>query len=188
MQSVKEKLFHLEATPPADAWEKIVGKLDEIEGKVTALEKPHRRSVWMFYGMTAAAAVTILILSGIFFNKHKDPQVTKANLFVTTQTRDSIQQNQHMLESIINSPDPEKFIATQGISGHYITISGPEGTPVKISPKLATLIVSANEGHPPKPVWSKTIDKWQHLMLTSTLSPSSVNLMDIVKLASSNIE
>lgn len=188
MQSVKEKLYNFEATPPAKTWENIALELDEPEAKIKPIQSRKRRPVWAFYGMTAAAALVILLLSGIFSNKNKDSGNSHANQFVTTHTEDSVEQNQQMLESIINAPNPEALIASEGLANHYIIIKGPEGTPVKISPKLATLIVSADEGRPPKPVWDKTIDKWQKIMLTSTLSPSSVNLMDIVQLASSNGE
>ena len=70
----------------------------------------------------------------------------------------------------------------------YITISGPEGEPVKISPKVATLIISADGENPPKPVWNQKINKWQHIMLTNNITPTSGNLIDIIQKASNTIE
>ena len=67
----------------------------------------------------------------------------------------------------------------------YLTIAGPECEPVKISPKVATLIESTDNEYPPKPVWNKKIEKWQEIMLGSTLSPTSTNLLDVVQLSSS---
>ena len=63
---------------------------------------------------------------------------------------------------------------------------GPEGQPVKISTKAATLIVSADDEYPPKPVWNKKIEKWKQIMLSSTLSPTSTNLLEIVQVPSSS--
>ena len=68
----------------------------------------------------------------------------------------------------------------------YLTVANPEGQPVKISPKVATLIISADHGFPPKPVWNKKISKWQKIMLSSTVLPTSANLIDLVKLAAKN--
>jgi len=66
-------------------------------------------------------------------------------------------------------------------------VAGPEGQPVKISPKAATLIIAANNDFPPKPTWSKKVDKWQKIMLSSTISPTFAGIADLV-VDASNME
>ena len=73
-------------------------------------------------------------------------------------------------------------------SKKYITIAGPEGQPVKISAKVATLILSADKEYPPKPVWNSKIDKWQQIMLSNTISPTSSGMMDMFQMVSNNME
>src|SRR5690606_4257864 len=90
-------------------------------------------------------------------------------------------ENNEALENIINAPADQKLIAGKTDSGlKYITISGPEGTPVKISPKAATLIISADGEFPPKPVWDKKIDKWQKIMLNQNTASSPTGLMEML--------
>ena len=64
----------------------------------------------------------------------------------------------------------------------YITISGPQGQPVKISSKAASLIVSSDDQNPPNPVWSDKVNKWKDIMKANTLSPATANFLDIVEL------
>lgn len=186
MQTVKDKLHKLEVNPPANAWDSIEKQLNA--GKVIPLQHK-RRSIRRFYALTAAAAIIILLLAGIFFKKNRNlSDEVATNTQTIPQGEDSLEKNKQMLESIINSSNPEELIAQKEYTNTYITIEGPEGQPVKISPKLAIFIVSADEGHPPKPVWNQTINKWQHILLTSTLSPNSANLMDIVQLAETSTD
>ena len=92
-------------------------------------------------------------------------------------------------------PEEKKLLAFHsqkktGQSKKYITIAGPEGQAVKISPKAATLILSADNDYPPNPVWNKKINKWKQIMLSNTMSPTSTSLVDILLLAANtdNIE
>jgi hypothetical protein len=99
--------------------------------------------------------------------------------------------NQKILETIIHNPPEKKEIIAKDLTKEshgkkYLTVAGPEGQPVKISPKVATLIVSADHEFPPKPVWSKKIDKWKKIMLSSTISPTSANLVDLIQVAANN--
>ena len=97
-------------------------------------------------------------------------------------------QAQKILKSIINNPQEKREIVSKEsnpdiITKKYLTVAGPEGQPIKISPKVATLIISADNEYPPKPVWSKEIRKWQKIMLSSTIPPTSANFVDMVQLA-----
>jgi hypothetical protein len=103
--------------------------------------------------------------------------------------KDSMILNQKILEAIIhNSKEKKEIVANQwkavNLPKKYITVAGPEGQPVKISPKVATLIIAADNEFPPKPIWSKKVNKWQKIMLSSTISPTSVGLADLVQDAS----
>ena len=63
----------------------------------------------------------------------------------------------------------------------YITIMGPQGQPVKISSKAASLLVSTNET-PADPKWNKKIIQWKNAMQSNTLAATPGNFMDIVEL------
>lgn len=195
MQNFKNKLYNYETPPPEDLWTKISGELDEQ--KVVQLKGLRGRSKFIFYGATAAAALIIIFVSNNFFNKHSTEispgNNSKSSGYISTVADDSINQNYQLLEKIINTPKDKKLLASnkvgaEGFSKKYITIAGPEGQPVKISAKVATLILSADKEYPPKPVWNETIDKWQQIMLSNTFSPTSSGLIEMIQMESQNME
>jgi hypothetical protein len=195
MQNFKNKLYNYETPPPADLWTKISGELDDQ--KVVQLKGLRGRSKLIFYGATAAAALIIIFVSSNFFNKHStgiSPEKNSGSSgYISSVAADSINQNYQLLEKIINTPKDKKLlasnkVASEGFSKKYITIAGPEGQPVKISAKVATLILSADKEYPPKPVWNETIDKWQQIMLSNTFSPTSSGLIEMIQMESQNME
>jgi hypothetical protein len=188
MQNFKNKLYHFETPPPEGIWDEIA---EELQNEKVIQMHGHRKSKFLFYGATAAASVIIIFLGSIFFNKSKDliPTAkvqTKTDRLLAKKIKDSITLNQKILESIIHNPEKKEVAQKASKNDHkkYLTIAGPEGQPVKISPKVATLIISADHEFPPKPVWSNKINKWQKIMLSSTASPTSANLIDLMKLVS----
>lgn len=194
MENFKEKLYNYEAEPPSNVWENISAELNHADPKIISLRKKSR---FIFYGVTAAASLVIIFLSSIFFNKssiHKNsPAVNQSQNITAKEIQDSISLNNKILEEIINSAKDKNTIAQNYESAmlkgkRYLTIAGPEGQPVKISPKVATLIESADNEFPPKPVWNKKIEKWKQIMLSTTLSPTSTNLLDVAQLYSNNNE
>ena len=195
MQNFKNKLYNYETLPPEDIWSKITGELDGH--KVVQLKGWRGRSKFIYYGATAAAALIIIFVSNIFLNKNSREftpgESSKSNSYLSSTTTDSISQNYQLLEKIINTPEDKKLIASNnivvdGFAKKYITIAGPEGQPVKISAKVATLILSADKEYPPKPVWNEKIDKWQQIMLSNTFSPTSSGLLDMIQMAGNNME
>ena len=195
MQNFKDKLYNYETPPPEDMWSKISGELDDQ--KVVQLKGLRGKSKFIYYGITAAAALLIILVSNIFFNKDsKDPltgeNIVKSGSYFSSANPDSINLNYQLLEKIINTPKNEKLLAyndlTDGFSKRYITIEGPQGQPVKISAKVATLILSADKEYPPKPVWNEKIDEWQQIMLSNTFSTTSAGLMDMMQTVSNNLE
>ncbi len=192
MQNFKNKLYNYETPPPEGIWSNIVLELDDE--KIIKMPGLRRRSKFLFYGSTAAAFLVIIFISTFFFNKNKEIKsvanapVLRVNNLVTQKIKDSIALNYRILETIINAPQDKKLLASNFEKNDvqakkYITIAGPEGQPVKISPKAATLILSADNEYPPKPVWNKKIEKWKQIMLSNTTSPTSTNLVDILLLA-----
>ena len=125
-------------------------------------------------------------------NKNTDKQEVASISSITQDSaankgvNDSL--NNKALKSIIESSKDKSLTKGSGITTtnekKYITIAGPGGQPVKISSKVATLIVSADNDYPPKPVWDKKIEKWKDIMLSSTISPTATNLLDIMQLSS----
>jgi hypothetical protein len=188
MENFKDKLYHYQATPPEGAWNKIVDELkNENDIKIPRLRS---KSKFLFYSLTAAASLIIILLSTFLFNKNKEIKplaevpVTKVDNLDSQKVKDSIELNKQILEKIIQTPPDKKLLASNfKTAKKYVTIAGPEGQPVKISTKAATLILSADDEYPPKPVWNKKIEKWKQIMLSSTTSPTATNLVDILQLA-----
>ncbi len=193
MQNFKNKLYHYETPPPEDVWKHIA---EELQHEEVINLYARRKSKFLFYGATAAASVVIIFVGSLFFNKNKEADTTASTQtkheLLAEKVEDSMNLNQKILESIIHNPQEKKDIISKDLSKtkKYLTVANPEGQPVKISPKVATLIISADHEFPPKPVWNKKIDKWQKIMLASTISPTSVNLIDLIQLAanSENVE
>jgi hypothetical protein len=205
MQNFKHRLYQYEAIPPEKIWSNIEQELNKDSSrnnKVVKLESPKRKNRLLFYGFAAAASLLIIFLSGILFRKdqHITPVAVapalKVENLVTQNVKDSISLNQQILEKIINTAPEEKKVLAYNFERHdgqgkkYLTIAGPEGQPVKISAKAATLIVSADDEFPPKPIWNKKIDKWKQIMLSNTTSPTATSLVDILENAaySDNVE
>ena len=197
MQDFKKKLYNYEAEPPAEIWDNINAELNESEQKKFPITRLRKKSKFIFYGLTAAASLAIIFLSSVLFNKSEKNQnlnsIASANQpqnLISKKIQDSLNLNNKILKDIINSTKDKNLLAqnyenssTKGKK--YLTIAGPDCQPVKISPKVATLIESADNEYPPKPVWNKKIDKWKQIMLNTTFSPTSTNLLDIVQLSSS---
>ena len=191
MEKFNSRLYHFEAEPPAFIWENISDTLGE-KNNFHRIHRKGRGAVWI----AAAAACIVFLIAGIFYktNGDKTHNVVSAVIKPIPGSRqDSMAVNNTLLEKIINTPESQKLIAYNHLSndGHskkYITIAGPEGQPVKISSKVATLIISADGEYPPKPVWDKKIEKWKQIMLNSTLSPTSTSLVDILQSSNSSME
>ena len=192
MENFKNRVYNYEITPPPEIWEKIADELNNE--KVVEIRGLRRRSKFLFYGLTAAASLVIIFLTGLLLNRNKElkpaanTSAFQVDRLFPDEVKDSIELNYKILEAIINTPPDKKLIASNLdkhslYSKKYITVEGPEGQPVKISTKAATLILSADDEFPPKPVWNKKIDKWKQIMLSNTMPPTSSNLVDIVLLA-----
>lgn len=193
MQNFKNKLYNYETPPPADMWSKISDELDDQ--KVVQLIGLRGKSKFIYYGVTAAAALLIIFVSNIFFNKNSNDSgdnSTDRKSYYSSTSADSINLNYQLLTKIINTPKDEKLLAsndvTENFSKKYITIAGPQGQPVKISAKVATLILSADKDYPPKPVWNEQIDQWQQIMLSNTHSTTSAGLMEMMQMVGNNME
>lgn len=198
MQDFKNRLYNYEDEPPAEIWENINAELNSDVQKVFSMSLLRRKSKLIFYGLTAAASLIIIFLSSVLFNKSGENQQPKTatpvaelqqNNLASKKIQDSITLNNKILDDIIKS-SKNKNLLVQNYENPltkekiYITIAGPEGRPVNISTKVATLIVSVNNDYPPKPVWNKKIEKWKKIMLGSTLSSTPTDLLDIAQVAS----
>ncbi|MEO9022658.1 MAG: hypothetical protein ABI237_17300 [Ginsengibacter sp.] len=192
MQDFKNKLYNYDTPPPEGVWAQII---EELDNKKVLKMYNRKRPRLLFYGITAAASIVIILIGSLFFQKNSGKVIEsytshkmKSDQQNQQKIKDSVILNQQLLKSIINNPaEKEEIVSSPStFTKKYLTIAGPEGHPVKISPKVATLIISADNEFPPRPVWSRKIDKWQKIMLSSTVSPTSANLVDIVELAASN--
>lgn len=184
MKTVKDKLYHFQENPPAGIWENISEKINQAP--VIAIDG-RRRTRRMAFITVAAAVIVILLINVVFVNKNESNQIPA----VASSATDSVEKNNELLEAIIKAPENRKLLASRNVLAEgfmrYFTIEGPEGEPVKISPKVATLIISADNEYPPKPVWDKKIDEWQHIMLTNNMAPTAANLIEIIQQASNHV-
>ena len=190
MKSFKNKLYNYETPPPEEIWRHIS---EEIQNEKIIKLSTRKKSKSLYYFAIAAASLVIIFIGSFFFNNKMESNstadVSKTKTISPEQMKDSIVLNQKILESIIHNPKEKQEIVSNDhkaihIPTKYITIAGPEGKAVKISPKVATLIVYADKGFPPKPVWSNKICKWQEIMLSSTVSTTSAGLADLIQVAS----
>ncbi len=193
MKNFKQKLYDYESTPPKNIWDNIAHELDNSETRVVQIPAFRKRSKFIFYSLTAAASLLIIFISSLLFEKNKntDDRQTASVSAITGDSAASKDRNDSLnsktLKSIIESSKDKSLVAgnftQRGNIKKYITIAGPGGQPVKISSKVATLIVSANNDYPPRPVWDKKINKWKEIMLSSTISPTATNLLDVMQLS-----
>jgi hypothetical protein len=192
MQSFKNRLYNFEAPPPEEMWQHIA---EDLQNEKVVDIPGYKKSKNIYYLAVAAASLVILFIGSFFFKTQKKDINATANVSSKAKTispekmKDSIILNQKILESIIHSPKEKQEIVSNdlkatNITKKYITVAGPGGQPVKISPKVATLIISADNEFPPKPTWSRKIDRWQKIMLSTTVSTTSAGLADVIQLAS----
>lgn len=197
MQNFKNRLYNYEADPPGQIWQNINLELISSDPKVISIKSLRKRSKLIFYGITAAASLILIFIISLLFHKSQKNQsissiaVNQSQNISSKQVQDSLNLNDKILKDIINSTENKNLLAlnyenSSGNGKKYLTIAGPECEPVKISPKVATLIESTDDGYPPKPIWNKKIERWKQIMLSSTLSPTSTNLLDIMQLSSND--
>jgi hypothetical protein len=200
MQNFKDKMFNYEVTPPPESWDIIVSKMAERTGNHLTARKINKT---FYYGMAAAAAVTIIIFSLIFsinnsHQKSNKDSVASSNLdhkpannhrgnLLNTEDKITIPKDNSQDQILSNNTavkDKSKVInpAIASTTKKYIMITGPQGKPVKISSKAATLIVSSDEQNPSKPVWNDKVNKWKDIMKDKILAPTTASFLDIVGL------
>jgi len=193
MQNFKNKLYNYETPPPDEIWNNIS---EGMKGEKVINISHYRKSKFIFYAAAAAISLVIIFLGSLVFKNEKTSSsseniAAREKNISPQKMKDSMFLNQKILESIIHNPKEKKEIVSNdlnqiNIHTKYLTIEGPNGRPVKISPKVATLIVYADKEFPPRPVWSDKICKWQQIMLSSTIPPTSAGLADLVQNASNN--
>ena len=206
MNEVKNKLFDFETIPPEGVWNAIVAELDNSKAKVIAL--PKKRNHLLYY---AAASVFFIVLSLLLFTNRSSNSVNEKlitsspdtsthtnNVIITVPTDDrSIVKNnneklpdknviqQQKRNGVIKIKPKNENILLASNSSRYITIDGPQGQPVKISSKMASLIDSSETKISSKPIWNKKVNEWREIMKSNTLAPTTGNFLDIVELARS---
>lgn len=93
--------------------------------------------------------------------------------------------NQKPDKDAINNNDSAYNNLIASNASRYITIEGPQGQPVKVSSKMASLIDSSETKTASKPIWNKKINEWKEIMKGNTLAPTPGNFLDIVELTKS---
>ena len=203
MQDLKDKMYNYEVTPPKQSWNIIAGTLDSEKAKDQFPAKKINKT--FYYSLSAAAVAAIIIFSLVFWvdnsNKKSNETAVVPSANLKNDTSDNTPENQLPTDDKITVPksNPEDVISANNTlsvkdknklkdpavvfnTKKYITITGPQGKPVKISSKAATLIVSSDDQNPSKPVWSDKVNKWKDIMKANILAPTTANFLDIVGL------
>jgi hypothetical protein len=142
------RMYNYEVAPPKGVWKAIAAELDRSEVKVISIEYGQRRS---FSYMLAAASVTLIIFASMVLRMQSGTFKTATDGLATAY--DSTTKRT------------------------YVMMSNPEGQEVKVSPKVAPLIVSANTSK--KSVSGKKMQKWKNTMMAAT----TTNFLDVIDLA-----
>ena len=201
MQTLKDKMYNYEVTPPKQSWDIIAGSLPG-PGKNEDQFPAKKTNKTFYYSLSAAAAVAIIVFSLVFWvdnsnKKSNETSVSSANLNNGTNndnrltlhnddkitvpkfsTEDEISNN----ATSVKDKNQLKEMTVASNTKKYITITGPQGKPVNISYKAASLIVSSDNQNPSKPVWSDKVNKWKDIMKANILAPTTANFLDIVGL------
>ena len=210
MNDAKNKMYNYETPPPDGVWKAIATELDSNEAKVIPMSK--KKNTTFYY--IAAAAVALIIFSLIFFTNRSsesgDEKFTtssdktysetdlKTNTIITVPTDEKITVNnndmpaKHKVEKDNTNQKQNKEIKKTidhnliaSNTSSYITVEGPQGQPVKINSKMATLIDSSETKIASKPIWNKKINEWREIMQANTLAPTPGNFLDIIELTKS---
>jgi hypothetical protein len=203
MDTLQNRMYNHEETPPEGVWESIAAELDSTATKIIPIKKKNNYRAYYL----VAASLALIIFSWIFFSRQDSKTKTETE-FVTAPGNDtSATENRVFLTVPIEQKTTAKNNEDQPVhrstkdgqqeknkqhkedseivavnTTRYITIEGPEGQPVKISSKMATLIDSAETKTPTKPIWNKKINEWREIMKGNTLAPTPGNFLDIVEL------
>lgn len=212
MDDVKNKMYNYETTPPDGVWKAIVAELDRNEAKVIPMTKKKNTT---FYYIAAASVAVLIFCLIFFTNrssKSSDEQLTtstssdktqsdtgvKTNAIITVPTEEKTTaknndlQAKHKVEKDNINQKQNKEIKKETYddviasnTSRYITVEGPQGQPVKINSKMATLIDSSETKISSKPIWNKKINEWREIMKANTLAPTPGNFLDIIELTKS---
>jgi hypothetical protein len=152
---LRTRMYNYEVTPPEGVWDGIQAELNENGAKVIPIEYGQKRSSFS-YVMIAAALSLVLIVSMVLRMQVKSSSTEVLGTVYDTAAR-----------------------------RNYVMITNPEGQEVKVSTKVAPMIVSENNQSNKtsrKSEWSKKMEKWKATMMTAT----TTNFMDIVDIAANN--
>jgi|GEM_PF-5528792 len=153
---IRTRMYNYEVAPPEGVWEAIAAGLNEQGAKVISIEHNRKKSSFS-YVMVAAALSLVLIVSLVF------------RMQVKTGS---------------GSTDGLASVYDTAAKHNYVMITNPEGQEVKVSTKVAPMIVTENNkvDKTSKSEWSKKMEKWKTTMMTAT----TTNFMDIVDIAANN--
>jgi hypothetical protein len=167
MQTLKDKMYNYEVTPPPESWQIIAKALNENQTSNSTPVK--KRSKNFYVSLSAAAAMLIFVFGLIFWQNISKNNELNDKITVPKTT------------SIHGSKKGKEGTPSEDVS-KYITITSPQGQCVKISSKAAMLIVSSDDQNPPKPVWSAKVNKWKDIMESNVFAPATANFLDVVEL------
>ena len=209
MSDFTKRIYDYEAMPPEGVWNDIAKELESSEANVIPIKRKNNR---VFYYLAAASVAIIVFCVIFFTSRSPGSEDTllttsadkkavdsgSTNSVIITvpveektiaknngqqnslnKTQKSTEEQNRQQDSARNN-DPSSVTAIN--TPRYITIEGPQGQPVKISSKMATLIDSSETQTPTKPIWNKKINEWRELMKVNTLAPTTGNFLDIVEL------
>ena len=78
--------------------------------------------------------------------------------------------------------DSKKQDVKSSSSHTYITIAGPQGQPIKVSSKIASILSPSEEKSTSTIKWNKKLIEWKIAMQSNTVAATPGNFLDIVEL------
>jgi hypothetical protein len=93
-----------------------------------------------------------------------------------------------------NGETPEDVTLINSNANSYLSITGPDGQPVRVSAKFAALLNYLNDNNPAtqenieviineSAKWRATFAAWREKMTNNTIAPSLTNFMDVIELS-----
>ena len=77
-QRVKERMYNFEEIPPQGVWEDIVAELDKGKAVVIPMRKKNNRT--LYYSLTAAASVAVVVLAIVFWPSKPGTQLSAIDI------------------------------------------------------------------------------------------------------------
>lgn len=149
MSDFRTRMYNYEVAPPVEVWDAIEAELAGSHARVISIETATKNRSFS-YMIAAASVILLLVAISVFRIQQSAPQNDMDGLATVYDTT-----SKHT----------------------YVMMTNPEGDKVKVSMKVAPIIVSAKKSKKTK--WTDKMEKWKNTMMTAT----TTNFLDVIDIA-----